>query len=216
MNDQYSGAERVHRLRRTARGRRLRRWVIRGLGFVVLAFLGVGAVLAWFTVNPRVDSAPNVDALLVLATQTGAQEEGHRLGAEGVTDLLIVSIPEGAINWLCSDPPPDTEVVCFSPDPTTTQGEAIVGAEIARQHGAENLGIVTYDHHMERARLLVDRCWDGPTHTYEFQPTRDRQQYIYSFIYAMAAYGKTFLTQDCSSPPAEWLQTPIEKIKSAT
>jgi hypothetical protein len=199
--------------RRPTRRRRWRRWVVRGAGVVVLACLAVGGVLAWLTANPRVNSAPRVDALLVLAGKDGVQEEAHRLAAAGVTDLLIVSIPVGSFNWLCANAPEGVEVICFAPDPVTTQGEAMGGTAIARDHGAQSLGILTFDHHIERSRLLTERCWDGPVHMYEFEPVRGKRGYAYDLVYAMAAYSKEFLASGCGTPTPEWLQGTIDRIK---
>lgn len=202
----------LERLRRSTQ-RSWRRWLLRGVGVVLLAFLAVGAVLAWLTVNPRVNSVPHVDALLVLSTQEGNHEEARRLAGDGVTDLLIVSVPEGASDALCVQAPPGVETVCFSPEPVTTQGEAMGSTTIAREHGAHSLGVLTYNHHIERSRLLVERCWDGPVHMYEFQTTRSMGGYAYNFVYAMAAYGKTFLTPGCDTEPPEWLRAPIDRFK---
>ncbi|GAA1680825.1 hypothetical protein GCM10010977_21260 [Citricoccus zhacaiensis] len=163
--------------------------------------------------NPRVNPAPQVDALLVLATQDGAHDEARRLAEEGVTDRLLVSTPENAPVSLCQESPGGATVECFVPDPFTTQGEAIVGTELARQYGVGNLGVLTFDHHIERSRMLVDRCWDGELHMYEFEPVRDRRGYVYDFVYAMAAYAKTFMTPGCAAEPPEWLQTPIDHLK---
>ncbi|GAA4776927.1 hypothetical protein [Citricoccus nitrophenolicus] len=204
---------RVRRLRKTTRRRRGGSWILRLTGLVVIVFLGVGVVLAWLTVNPRVNPAPKVDALIVLATQAGAHDEARRLAEEGVTDLLLVSTPENAPASLCQESPGGATVECFIPEPTTTQGEAIVGTELARQLGVQSLGVLTFDHHIERSRTLVDRCWDSEAHLYGFEPERGRRGYVYDFAYAMAAYAKTFLTPGCSSEPPEWLQTPIDRLK---
>jgi hypothetical protein len=126
---------------------------------------------------------------------------------------LIVSTPRNAPATLCQQPPVGVEVQCFSPDPSTTQGEAMGGTAIAQELGAQSLGVLTFDHHIERSRMLVDRCWDGDLHMYEFQPTRSKQSIRYDFVYAMAAYGKAFLTPGCSSDPPTWLQIPIDWIK---
>jgi len=213
--DRADGAQAgwVERLRRSTRRSRWRRWLLRGGGVVVLAFLAVGVVLAWLTVNPRVNSAPRVDALLVLSTQEGNHEEARRLAENGVTDLLIVSVPEGEPDSLCGGASEGVEVECFSPDPVTTQGEAIVGTAIAREHGVHSLGVLTFDHHIERSRLLVERCWDGPVHMYEFHPARGAPRKAYDIVYAMTANGKTFLTPGCGTPPPQWLQTPIDRFK---
>lgn len=204
---------RVRHLRQASRRGRLGRWIRRGAGLVVIVFLGAGVVLAWMTVNPRVDPAPRVDALMVLSTQFGAHDEARRLAEEGVTDLLLVSTPENAPASLCEESPGGATVDCFVPDPVTTQGEAIIGTEVARQHGVQSLGVLTFDHHIERSRMLVDRCWTGDVHMYEFEPVRGRRGYVYDFVYAMAAYAKTFVTPGCSAEPPQWLQTPIDKFK---
>jgi hypothetical protein len=209
----FARSGRLAQLRRSIWRGHWRRWVLRGAGLVVLAFLAVGAVLAWLTVNPRVNPAPHVDALLVLSTQNGAHEEAYRLAEAGVTDLLIVSAPGGESVWSCANAPEGVESVCFAPDPVTTQGEAMGGTALAHERGAQRLGVLTFDHHIERSRLLVERCWDGPLHMYEFEPDRSPRGYAYDFIYAMAAYSKTFLTPGCGSSPPEWLHTPIERIK---
>lgn len=204
---------RVRRLRKSTRRGRLRRWILRGAGLVVIVFLGVGVVLAWLTVNPRVNPSPQVDALIVLSTQAGAHDEARRLAEEGVTDLLLVSTPDNAPASLCQESPGGATVACFAPDPVTTQGEAIVGTELARQQGVESLGVLTFDHHIERSRMLMDRCWDGELHMYEFEPVRGKRGYAYNFVYAMAAYAKTFVTPGCAAEPPEWLQTPIDHLK---
>ncbi|WP_298043374.1 hypothetical protein [uncultured Citricoccus sp.] len=180
---------------------------------MVLAFLVAGAILGWFTANPRENAAPHVDALLVLSTQDGAHDEAYRLAEAGVTDLLIVSVPDGASDSLCGNAPKRVESVCFTPEPVTTQGEAMGGTVIAREHDAQSLGVLTFNHHVERSRLLVERCWAGPVYMYEFQPVRRALGYVYDFVYAMSAYGKAFLTPACDAPPPDWLQTPIDRIK---
>lgn len=76
-----------------------------------------------------------------------------------------------------------------------------------------HLGVLTFDHHIERSRLVFQRCWDQDLHLYEFQPPRQTRHHIYDFVYAMAAYGKTFVVPGCQTQPPGWLQEPIEWIK---
>lgn len=182
-------------------------------GILVTVLVAAGGVLAWLTLNPRTDPAEHVDALVVLATQPGAHQEALRLAADGVTDLLIVSNPPDLEFDICHEPGLPAEVVCFVPEPTTTQGEAIIGTELAREHGAQNLGVLTFDHHIERSRLVFGRCWDRDLHLYEFTPQRGTKRTVYDFVYAMAAYGKTFVVPGCDTAPPAWMQEPIEWIK---
>ena len=182
-------------------------------GILVTVLAAVGLVLAWLTLNPRTNPAERVDALVVLATQPGAHQEARRLAEQGVTDLLVVSAPPGHEFSLCQDQDAAAEVVCFTPEPSTTQGEAIIGTELAREHGAQNLGVLTFDHHIERSRLVFGRCWDRDLHLYEFTPQRGTKRTVYDFVYAMAAYGKTFVVPGCDNAPPAWMQEPIEWIK---
>lgn len=195
---------------RRRRRRHPRRWVA---GILVTVLAVVGGVLAWLTLNPRTNPAEHVDALVVLATQPGAHQEALRLAEAGVTDLLVVSAPQGHEFTLCQDQDAAAEVVCFTPEPSTTQGEAIVGTEIARQRGAQSLGVLTFNHHIERSRLHFQRCWDQDLHLYQFTPSRGTKRQAYDFLYAMAAYGKAFVVPGCTTEPPGWLQDPIEWVK---
>lgn len=200
------------------RGRETRRSSVRralrgAVGVVVVGAVAAGGLLAWVTAFPRTNPASRVDALLVPATQPGAHQEAARLAEAGVTDLLLVSTPPEVPTGLCHDPPVGTEVVCFAPDPKSTQGEAMAGTRIAREHGVETLGVLTFDHHVERSRLLVERCWDGPVHLYEFEPRRGTAGKVYDFVYAMGAYGKAFITPGCDTQLPRWLEAPLERAK---
>jgi uncharacterized SAM-binding protein YcdF (DUF218 family) len=61
---------------------------------------------------------------------------------------------------LCSRPQ-QFEVVCFTPTPDSTRGEARALATLAREHGWTDVVLVTSTYHVTRARMLVERCFDG-------------------------------------------------------
>ncbi len=52
-------------------------------------------------------------------------------------------------------------VVCFTPDPDSTRGEAQEIGRLARENGWQRVLLVTSRFHVTRARMLVDRCVDG-------------------------------------------------------
>lgn len=185
---------------------------------MVIVFLGVGVVLAWLTVNPRVDPAPQVDALLVLYTEDAVYERAVELANEGVTDLLIVSQPRGADDQLCGSPRTDVEaeIVCFDPEPVTTQGEAIIGSALARERGVENLGVLTFENHLERARVVVSRCWDSELHLYEFHRDFSAAKHAYHVVYGVAAFGKTLLTPGCTTEFPRPIERSVEWVKDLT
>jgi uncharacterized SAM-binding protein YcdF (DUF218 family) len=63
------------------------------------------------------------------------------------------------------------QVICFRPDPSTTQGEARATAALAAEYGWKKITVVTTADQVWRARLRFSRCWSGdlqvvqaPTH----------------------------------------------------
>jgi uncharacterized SAM-binding protein YcdF (DUF218 family) len=52
-------------------------------------------------------------------------------------------------------------VLCFQPNPFSTQGEARAVARLARAHGWSRVVVVTSTFHVTRARMLFRRCYPG-------------------------------------------------------
>ena len=126
---------------------------------LVAAFV---AATAFLFVWPPEDSLPaDADAVVVLS---GGREhrlaEGRRLVAEGVAETLVISDGRAAgweeANGLCG-----SSAVCFLPDPYSTQGEARWIAHEAERRGWESIVVVTSSYHVRRARMIVERCWEG-------------------------------------------------------
>lgn len=181
------------------------RWGLRVAS--VCCGLVLGAVLA--TLLPVVsDDDARVDALLVLATKPGARKEAVELARAGRADMLIVSdsstfaesaaraeeegteLPDGPYTDLCGRPPSDVAVVCFEPVPATTLGEVQAGTHVARRHGVESLGVLTFRQHMVRAQLLTRQHWDGPRAWFMYATDQTVRAELYDTVYAVAAYPK--------------------------
>lgn len=122
--------------------------------------VGALALTAWgaFLLQPRADAPVPADAVVMLA---GADDGRHLYARDlvdaGYADTLLVSNPGGnsetVARRLCTGiaRPADAEVVCFSPDPRTTWGEAQAVAAIARARGWERILVVTNRPHTLRA-----------------------------------------------------------------
>jgi uncharacterized SAM-binding protein YcdF (DUF218 family) len=128
---------------------------------LVLAPLVVVAALAAtlrLFVWPATDHVGRADAVVVLAGGDGERlDRGLELVRQGVAPTLALSFgPPG----LCRGGQP-FEVVCFTPSPQTTRGEAESIGELARAHGWSRIVVVTSTPHVTRARLLVGRCYHG-------------------------------------------------------
>ena len=189
------------------------------LAFLLLGALLIGITAAqWVIWNPATsdpatsDSATtetgSVDAIVVLAYGNDRVERGRELAAQGVSDILVLSmpgvldewidegraLPEGSDHWLedCDTQYEDYLALCFSPEPETTEGEAVALAALATAHGWESIALVTETSHLGRATMIFDRCFAGdiypvasvPDYPWWYLPVRG--------VYEMAAYVKDF------------------------
>ncbi|WP_407334830.1 YdcF family protein [Dietzia kunjamensis] len=140
---------------------RTRRGVLAaGSAAVAAAAVAALALTAWgaFLLQPRADGPVRADAVVMLA---GADDGRHLYARDlveaGYADTLLVSNPGGnsetVARRLCTGiaRPSGAEVVCFSPDPRTTWGEAQAVASIARARGWDRILVVTNRPHTLRA-----------------------------------------------------------------
>ncbi len=120
------------------------------------------AALAAFTARyvlwPATDEPGRADAVVVLAGGLGERlPAGRELVEAGVAPVLAVSHgTEG-----CGERRDGYEIVCFTPEPDRTQGEARAAAALAEERGWDTLVVVTSTYHAARARKLFERCLDG-------------------------------------------------------
>ncbi|MCP5026111.1 MAG: YdcF family protein [Actinomycetia bacterium] len=145
-----------------------RRWVVPGavLGLVGIAFL----VVTWrlfISPAPADLTAAQADAVVVFDGGGPRVAEALRLIIdEGVSDTLVVSrntepgLPFQAHFELCDNGNP-IPANCFQPEPRTTRGEAQYVAALAEREGWDTIVLVTSTDQMVRARMMIERCWDG-------------------------------------------------------
>jgi uncharacterized SAM-binding protein YcdF (DUF218 family) len=112
-------------------------------------------------VVPASQGAGPADAVVVL----GGQAYQARLRTADAMlqkypgSVVVVSIPGGIT---CPPQPPGASaILCFSPHPSTTQGEARMAAKLAAQYGWKSMEVVTTADQVWRARLRFSRCWSG-------------------------------------------------------
>lgn len=112
-------------------------------------------------VVPASDGPGPADAVVVL----GGQEYKARLATADVMlakfpgSVVVVSIPGGI--QCPSQPPGASAILCFSPDPSTTQGEARMASKLAAKYGWKTMEVVTTADQVWRAKLRFSRCWAG-------------------------------------------------------
>lgn len=186
-----------------------RRWPVRVAAGLVLA-AGLWLAVCWAVLeHPRTDEPARSDALLVLGPP-----DPHRMAlAQGLMDrgiapVLVIATPDPRPD----DPPSmvryyedrdfctprgEYEVICFKPNPSTTQGEAMELRDLAAQRGWDTVTAVTYKQHVPRARMILERCYSGELRMsatdYQFTPLRTLRQYVYQ----SGGFVKAWLTPGC-------------------
>jgi uncharacterized SAM-binding protein YcdF (DUF218 family) len=196
-------------LRRADVGNRLRRRRVRlavaGLvTFVLAGILSTAAAVVF--VFPKTDAPQGADAVLVLGPPTVQRlMMAQRLVDDGQAGQIVISVPADfesdsrhpRLRRLCSG---DTnyQVLCATPDPFTTQGEARLARRLLTEEGWSSLAVVTSVTHISRARMLFDRCIDGDALAFVSDDRAyDLERWISEFVYQTGAYLKAFARPGC-------------------
>jgi uncharacterized SAM-binding protein YcdF (DUF218 family) len=126
---------------------------------VLLAlFCGVTARLfIW----PATGMPARVDAIVVPGGGGDRLGAALRLAEQGRARYLVFSQGEWVPPNLCGSHVATTTVICFFPDPDTTQGEAEATARLAKQYGWHSIVLVTSPDQTWRAELRFRRCYSG-------------------------------------------------------
>ncbi|MEY8565657.1 hypothetical protein AALF15_03670 [Corynebacteriaceae bacterium 7-707] len=174
------------------------------VGVLLLAF--VLTLWSWFAVTkiylPSLDPFPaDVDVLMQVGGAAPSDvTDARRLAQEhGVTDLVI-SDPTGVQSFRDSwcAPLEGVKVHCFTPDPSTTRGEAREFARLAEQnHWTSAMVLATGREHVERVRLYVSRCWDGDLSVNRPASSRAPLTHLKQAGYQTAGWGRAMTTLDC-------------------
>jgi uncharacterized SAM-binding protein YcdF (DUF218 family) len=139
-------------------------WLAVALALAVL----FGALTGWLFVWPAITPPGQVDAVVVFAGKRARLTEGVRAVQAGVAPVLVISDggrPRSRAGRTCRNPPPGLRVICVTPERSSTAAEAAAFAELAERQGWRSLALVTSTYHVRRARLLLDRCFEGAVST---------------------------------------------------
>jgi hypothetical protein len=114
-----------------------------------------------FFVDPPLGAVQRPQAVVVLGGYGPRLQRGLAVARATHVHNLVVSIPPGPRTQTCPRTTAELHVTCFVPDPQSTQGEARTIGTVARHHGWRRLVIVAGTTQVVRARLRIDRCYDG-------------------------------------------------------
>jgi hypothetical protein len=184
--------ERRHRVRS-----RLRRVAV-VLAVVVACF---GLASARLFVWPATGMPAHVDAIVVLGGQGDRLGKGLALARQGRTPVLVVSrgLPAPVPASVCAPRSQSFTVICFQPEPGTTQGEAEFVGHLAKQYGWHSVALVTTPDQDTRARIRFGRCFAG--HLYVVTAPLPASSWPYEIVYQWGALFKALtLQRGCLSP----------------
>jgi hypothetical protein len=208
-----TGSSRTARRTRRTSGpapRRPPRWAAWGAApaavLVLVWLLGCWAVLQ----HPRTDEPSRSDALLVLGPPDRTRmAEAQRLMDAGVAPVLVVADPgagelgdaSGRVYYerarqVCAAEHA-YEVICFRPDPSTTQGEALQLRELGERRGWDHVSALTYRQHVARSRLILGRCYTGELDVLAFDYPEAPRGLLREFAYQSGGFVKAALTPGC-------------------
>jgi len=125
----------------------------------VIAVAFVGATVRLF-VWPSTSAPRRTDAIVVFGARSPERlPDALRLANDGLAPVLVLMSPSEERS-VCRDRP-SFDVICRIPEPFTTRGEARSLGRLASERGWESVLLVTSTYHLTRARLLLERCFDG-------------------------------------------------------
>jgi uncharacterized SAM-binding protein YcdF (DUF218 family) len=119
------------------------------------------AVTAHLFVFPVTGMPAQVDAIVVLGGPGDRLHAALKLAHRGRARYLVLSEGEYVPPQLCGTHVGSAAVLCFQPDPDTTQGEAEATARLARQYGWRSIAVLTTPDQTWRAELRFRRCYSG-------------------------------------------------------
>jgi uncharacterized SAM-binding protein YcdF (DUF218 family) len=114
------------------------------------------------------DTAPaHADAIVMFNGSGDRLHTAIRLAREHVAPNLVVS--RSSQYWVynnrCAPAIPGVTLTCFVPNPSTTQGEAEFAATLAARFHWRSMVLVSSRPQQLRARLRMQRCFKGQTHS---------------------------------------------------
>nr|MDT0664880.1 YdcF family protein [Micromonospora sp. DSM 115978] len=103
----------------------------------------LGVFTARYLVWPPLAPPGPADAIIMMAGSPGRLERAVALANAGYAPVIVVSTPVST-ELGCPDPAivPGIEMICFTPEPRTTQGEAQFAAQLAQRRGWNSLLVV--------------------------------------------------------------------------
>jgi hypothetical protein len=174
-----------------APGQRKRRIRWRTIGLTALVLVvAFGAATVRLFVWPATGMPARVNAIVMMDGPGDRLHTAVGLARQGRAPVVVISRGSAFYGQGsgCAPPIPRVKVICFDPNPATTQGEAEFASRLARQYHWHSIALVTITPQDSRARLRMERCFRG--HLYVMTAPMPVQFWPYELAYEWAATVK--------------------------
>ncbi|WP_186764359.1 YdcF family protein [Arthrobacter yangruifuii] len=184
-------------------GHRLLRRSTTAAACLLAVWLLVASILFVYPSASAAEPA-RADAVVVLA---GASSErlpvGRDLVRQGYAPVLALSATYTPGNKdtdsVCARNL-NPRIVCFSPDPMTTRGEARAVARLARDRGWTDIIVVTSRYHVTRAELNLEQCSSVHITMVESAPQLGPGQWLGRFVEETGGVAAGLIRPACANP----------------
>lgn len=165
----------------------------RALIAIVVVVLALGGATARLFIWPARGVPARVSAIVMLDGPGDVLSVAVRLAAEHRAPFLVVSTGSRVSGDPCPRPVPGVRLICFTPKPPTTMGEAELVGELARKYHWRSMVVVAITPQDSRARLRVERCFAG--HVYVVTAPIGLTSWPYQIAYEWGALLKALVVQ---------------------
>jgi uncharacterized SAM-binding protein YcdF (DUF218 family) len=169
--------------------RRARRLAVAAVVVLALFSAATARLLIW----PAQGVPAHVSAIVMLAGPGDRLPAALRLASERRAPMLVISRGYQGYGGPCPARPAGVKLICFEPDPATTQGEAQAIGRLAQRYHWQSVALVTTRAQDTRARVRASRCFHGGIYVAAVsQPWYD---WPYQIAYEWGALAKAVLLQ---------------------
>lgn len=164
-----------------------------------LVLVWIAACIPLF-VFPRTAEPAPADVLFVLGPPSARVEYAEQLMVEGIAPTIAISMPvdeNGDIQGAYCEAERSYKIICFHPDPFTTEGEALALTELAEEHGWKTANVVAPTFHVFRAKWIIERCFPGTVAMVGYDENLNVLEWAYQFAYQSAATVKAAVDTRC-------------------
>jgi hypothetical protein len=160
--------------------------------------VGLGAVTARWFIWPEQGMPARADAVVMLNGPGDRLNTALDLAWAHRTPMIVIS--RGSRIWghgsACAPKIPQVKVVCFDPNPETTQGEAEFAGRLASKYHWRSVVVVAIAPQDTVARLRTERCFKGKI--YVTNAPLSLSDWPYEVAYQWASTLKAlFLQRSC-------------------